>query len=99
MLFHGVTIIVSTISDFWKRDQFDVIKGMVEEAKINWDGFISDVLYSSPMFFKTFSYSETILNQVHSLRDILPKSIHQLILLFWALYFKNSLNLELVQPT
>ena len=50
MLFHGVTITVSAISDFRKRHQFDVIKGMLGEVKMNWDGFISVALYSSPMF-------------------------------------------------
>ena len=33
MLFHGVTITVSAISDFWKRDQFDVIKGNLRSKK------------------------------------------------------------------
>ena len=55
MLFHGVTVTVSAISDFYKRDQFDVIKGMVGEVKMDWDGFISVILYSSPMFSETFS--------------------------------------------
>ena len=32
MLFHGVTVTVSAISDFQNRDQFDVIKGMVGEV-------------------------------------------------------------------
>ena len=44
MLFHDVTITVSAISDFQKRDQFDVIKGMVGEVKMNWDGFIQSPL-------------------------------------------------------
>ena len=52
MLFYGLTITVSAISDFWKRDQFDVVKGMVREGKMHWDGFISIVLYSSSMFFR-----------------------------------------------
>ena len=47
MLFHGVTITVSAISDFQKRDQFDVIKGIVGDVKKDWDGFISVVLYSA----------------------------------------------------
>ena len=32
MFFHGVTITVSAISDFKKRDQFDVIKGIAGEC-------------------------------------------------------------------
>ena len=40
MLFHGVTVTVSAFSDFKKRDQFDVIKGMVGEVKMDWDEFI-----------------------------------------------------------
>ena len=55
MLSYGVTITVSAISDFWKRDQFDVIKGMVREVKMDWDGFISVVLYASSMFSEAFS--------------------------------------------
>ena len=55
MLFHGVTIIFSAISDLQKRDQFDVIKGMMREVKIDWDRFISVVLYSSSMFSEAFS--------------------------------------------
>ena len=47
MLFHGVTTItVSAISDFQKRDQFDVIKGLVGEVKMDWDG--SSVLFCIP---------------------------------------------------
>ena len=38
-----------------KRDQFDVIKGVVREVKMDRDGFISVVLYSSYMFSETFS--------------------------------------------
>ena len=55
MLFHGVTITVSAISDFQKRDQFDVIKGIVGgRVKMDCDGSTCVVLYSSLMFFKTF---------------------------------------------
>ena len=46
MLFHSVTITVSTISDFQKRDQFDVIKGIVGEVKMI--GTDSSVLFCIP---------------------------------------------------
>ena len=46
MLFHGVTITVSAISDFKKRDQFDVIKGIVGTLKRI--GTDSSVLFCMP---------------------------------------------------
>ena len=52
---NGVTVTFSAISDFQKRDQFDIIKGMVREVKMDWNGFICVILYSSPMFSETFS--------------------------------------------
>ena len=55
MLFHGVTITVSAISDFYKRDQLNVIEDMVREVEMDWDRFISVVVYSSSVFSKTFS--------------------------------------------
>ena len=55
MLFHGVTVTVSAISDFSKRDQFEVIKRMVGEVKMDRDRFICVILYSSPMFSEMFS--------------------------------------------
>ena len=64
MLFHGVAIAVSAISEFLQRNQFDVIKGMVGKVKMNWDRFIDVVLYSSPMFSKTFSKGASSLSNV-----------------------------------
>ena len=46
MLFHGLTLTISAISDFQKRDQFDVIKGMVGVLK--WIGTDSSVLFCIP---------------------------------------------------
>ena len=64
MLFHGVVIAVSAISEFLQTNQFDVIKSMVGEVKMNWDRFINVVLYSSPMFSKTFSKGVSSLSNV-----------------------------------
>ena len=64
MLFHGVMITVSAISEFYKRDQFDFIKGMAGEVKMDWEGFISVVLYSSAMFSETFSQGACSLSNV-----------------------------------
>ena len=64
MLFHGVTITVSAISDFQKRNQFYVIKGMVGEVKMDWDRLICVVLYSSPVFSKMFSQGASSLSTV-----------------------------------
>ena len=64
MLFHGVAIAVSAISEFWQRNQFDIIKGMVGEVKMNWDRFIDVALHSSPMFSKTFSRGASSLSNV-----------------------------------
>ena len=50
MLFHSVTIPDSAISHFYKRDQFNVVR----EVKMDWDRFISVVVYSSSMFSETF---------------------------------------------
>ena len=44
----------SAICHFYERDQFNVIKDMVREVKMDWDRFISVVVYSSSMFSKTF---------------------------------------------
>ena len=65
IFFHGVMIIISAISDFQEEDgMFDVIKGMVGEVKMYWEGFICVVLYSSSMFSETFSWGASSLSNV-----------------------------------
>ena len=65
MLFYGVTITVSAISDFQKRDQFHVFEGTERGGgvKMDCDGFISVVLYSLSMSEKC-SYCASSLSNV-----------------------------------
>ena len=57
MFFHGVMVTVSAISDFQKRDQFDLIKGMVGEVKMDWDRFICVIPMKFHPLKSTFSMS------------------------------------------
>ena len=53
---------VCYISYFQKRDQFDVIEGMIREVKMDGDGFDCVVLYGSCVLSETLSYSPSSLS-------------------------------------
>ena len=55
MLFHSVTITVPAILTFRRGISSTSFKGMVGKDKMDWEGFISVVLYSLSMFSETFS--------------------------------------------
>ena len=64
MLFHGVLRTISCTFYYKERDEFNVVEGMVDEVKMDWDGFVYVFLYASSVFTETFSQSASSLSNV-----------------------------------